>query len=57
MTDVLNICPKCGQDMHLNWDEEPMFFYHPAWIKQNIDPPCSYVIDQNDIIEWIYKDD
>ena len=50
MTEPTDNCPKCGQQMILNWDYDPMYFYHPVWMKQNIDPRCTNTVDYKDMI-------
>ena len=50
MDEALNICPKCGQEMLLNWDADPMYFYHPVWGEQRVDPRCTNTVDYNDMV-------
>jgi len=47
MAKTFDVCPKCGQGMQLNWDEDPMYLYHPVWVQQNIDPPCTNTVEFN----------
>lgn len=45
----IDICPVCGQEMLINYDYDTIFFYHPAWVKQTIDPPCCHTVSYNDM--------
>ena len=47
MNEPMDMCPECGQEMLIYADEnptEPMYLYHPVWVKQNIDPPCTNTV-------------